>query len=230
MDAQLVMKWLDTAAGQGLLEQERLLAAVALERVFGDQIIQIGSWGPPGQLLEAARTQFTAVLGDSGEPGVGAIVAAQRLAILTDSVDAVILPHTLELSAEPHAVLREVHRILRPDGKLIILGFNPVSWWGVRHQIALNGYPAGVRRQISRRRLADWLRLLNLSIDSVSPCYASAPENRVTTVLQRSRILASAYLMVATKETIPMTIIRPKVRPTARLVESLVNPTSRNAA
>lgn len=224
------MDWLDTAAGKRLMLQERELAGLVLERVFGDQIVQIGSWGPPGMLLESSRTQFSVLVGEDDLPGVKARVRPERLAIRTDSVDAVVLPHTLEMSADPHTVLREVHRVLRPDGKLIILGFNPLSFWGLRHRLSPNGYPPGVQRQISRHRLSDWLRLLNLSIDSSHACYASAASGRMGMLIRRLRWFASAYLLVATKETIPMTIIRPRLRRRARLVESFANPTTRNVA
>ena len=224
------MDWQDTAPGRGLLEQERQLVSIALERIFGDQLIQIGSWGEPGVLIEAARTQYSAVLGCQHEPGTCATVSPRRLAVSTDSVDAVLLPHTLELYPEPHAILREVHRILRPDGKLIVLGFNPVSLWGLRHQVALSGYPAGVRRQIAAGRLADWLRLLNLSIDCVLPCYATTAKNKIVKAARRLHLFASCYLMLATKETIPMTVIRPRIRRSAQLVGNLVNPTTRNVA
>ena len=224
------MDWLYSAAGRELLRQESRLAGIALERIFGDQIVQIGSWGKPGALLAEARTQYSVVLGCESEPGTGARVSPRRLGVRTDSVDAVLLPHTLELYPDPHAILREVHRILRPDGKLIVLGFNPASWWGLRHQVAMNGHPTGVRRQISARRLADWLRLLRLRIDSVSPCYASPAKSKLINAARRTGLFASCYLMLATKETIPLTVIRPKVHRRARLVGSLVNPTTRNVA
>jgi len=230
MEGRMQMDWLDTAAGKRLIEQERELAGLVLERVFGDQIVQIGSWGPPGVLLEASRTQYSVMVGEDDLPGVKAQVLPQRLAIRTDCVDAVVLPHTLELNPDPHAVLREVHRVLRPDGKLIVLGFNPLSVWGGRHRLSPKGFPPGVQRQISRRRLSDWLRLLNLSIDSSRVCYASAPSGRFSRLARRLQWFASAYLLVATKETVPMTIIRPRLRVRARLVESFANPTTRNVA
>ena len=126
--------------------------------------------------------------------------------------------------------MREVHRILRPDGKLIVLGFNPLSWWGVRHRFSPDGYPPGIRRQIGRGRLADWLRLLNLRIDNVTGCYASASAGRAGKLLRRWRWFASAYLLVATKETMPMTVIRPRLRQRAQLVRGLVNTSTRNVA
>jgi SAM-dependent methyltransferase len=224
------MEWLTTPAGQSLLQQEIRESGRALERVFGDQIIQIGSWGPPGALLSAARTQFSVLLGAAGNAGISAIVAENRLAILSDSVDAVLLPHTLDFSRDPHGILREVHRILRPDGKLIVLGFNPFSWWGLRHQFSGSGFPPGVRRQISQHRLADWLRLLSLSIDRVEACYAYSAATRPARLLRRLHWFASSYVLVATKEIIPMTIIRPRARRRASLVESFVGSTTGNVA
>ena len=73
----------------------------------------------------------------------------------------VILPHTLERIASPHALLREVDRVLRPDGQLIVLSFAPTGLWGVRHLLAPGGYPFGQRRMIREGRLRDWLGLLS---------------------------------------------------------------------
>jgi len=226
----LQIEWLSGKAGQALFRQECQLANAVLERVFGDQIVQIGVWGPAGQLLESARTQAALVLAATpGERG-DAQTAPERLAIRTDSVDAVLLPHTLELSAEPHAVLREVQRILRPDGKLIILGFNPYSGWGMRHQLSIKGYPEGIFRYISKRRLADWLHLLNLRVDELRPCYARRSANGAMRLFQRTGCFASGYLLTATKEIIPATVVRPRLGRRAALVQGLVNPTTRNAA
>jgi SAM-dependent methyltransferase len=224
------LAWLQTDLGQNLLAQEREAAAIVLDRVFGDQLLQIGAWGEPDFFLQLARTQFTVLFGDSTDPGVSSIAVPHQLPVRKDSVDAVLLPHTLELAEDPHTVLREVDRILRPNGKLVVLGFNPFSWFGLRHMLASEGFPPGLRRQIRSGRLMDWLRLLNLNIESLTGCYASAAAGRAGNVLQRSNWFASVYLLVATKESIPMTIIRPKLRRRGRLVEGLVNPTTRNVA
>ncbi len=223
------MDWLNTSIGESLFRQECDCAREALETVFGDQIVQIGTWGPPHELLAPARTQFSAVLGLARHDAVDAFSAPTRLAVLTDSVDAVMLPHTLEFVGDPHGVLREVHRILRPDGKLIVLGFNPASWWGLRHRVT-RGFPPGAHQHVSRTRLTDLLRLLNMSVDSIRSCYARPPENRLMTVMKSSGWFASAYLLVATKDTVPLTIIRPSLHRRPRLVGSFANPTTRNVA
>ncbi|MGI9291334.1 MAG: class I SAM-dependent methyltransferase [Gammaproteobacteria bacterium] len=224
------MTWLQTVLGRSLLAQEQAATTAVLERVFGDQLLQIGSWGESDTFLSSARTQFSALLAEQPGAGVSGVVMPQQLPILTDSVDAVLLPHTLELAEEPHSVLREVDRILRPDGKLIVLGFNPVSWFGLRNALAAAGYPPGLQRQIRSRRLQDWLQLLNLKVESLTGCYASASAGRMVNLLRRWNWCASVYILVASKESIPMTVIRPRLRRRARLVEGLVNPTTRNAA
>ena len=78
--------------------------------------------------------------------------------------DAVLLAHSLETHENPHGLLREVDRILRPDGQLIVLGFNPRGIWGLRRLIARGGFPPGARHLISDHRLTDWLRLLNFRV------------------------------------------------------------------
>ncbi|MGI9329305.1 MAG: class I SAM-dependent methyltransferase, partial [Gammaproteobacteria bacterium] len=134
-----------------------------LDDVFGDQIIQIGPWAG-GMFLKAARTRRTVVIAEEPGAGVQLISRANDLAIPADSIDAVLLAHILESHGDPHAVLREVDRILRPDGQLIVAGFNPYGTWGFRHLLSGSRFPPGTASLISDRRLKDWLRLLNFSI------------------------------------------------------------------
>lgn len=84
-----------------------------------------------------------------------------------DSLDLVVLPHALERSADPHACLREVERVLIPEGQVLITGMNPWSWWGwqqSRGQRA-RGLMGHVHPSlIGYRRLRDWLRLLGFEV------------------------------------------------------------------
>lgn len=160
-------EWFEAGGGRALLREERRRVRQALESIFGDQFLQVGLWG--GQrFADFARTRRAATMEDYAGEGVDFVTAPDCLGVANDSVDIAVLPHVLETHDDPHGVLREVERVLRSDGHVIILGFNPVSLWGVRHFLSRRRFPPNVRRLIPEHRLRDWLRLLNFSVDNSS--------------------------------------------------------------
>jgi SAM-dependent methyltransferase len=245
--------WPASPQGRNLLAAEVLEIRRALDGVFGDHLVQVGGWGG-GVFLKAARTRRTAVVADRPTEGAGVLSHLDELAIPTDSVDAVLLAHVLEFHADPHTVLREAERILRPDGYLIVAGFNPHGLWGMRHLLSRRRFPPGVRHLISERRLRDWLRLLNLSVQDSHfyhfqlpfapavrpprPTSAPRPAARRLRGLSGSiwRQMRSwppfgaCYITTSRKEMYTVTPVRPVWRGRRRLVGGLVNPTTRNAA
>jgi SAM-dependent methyltransferase len=93
----------------------------------------------------------------------------EELPLESQSVDLVVLAHQLEFSDDPHQVLREVDRVLRPEGRLVVVGMNPLSLWGLRQAIALRPFapflpPTG--QFIGMPRLRDWMKLLSFEIDA----------------------------------------------------------------
>jgi SAM-dependent methyltransferase len=93
---------------------------------------------------------------------------SKDLPFASESLDLIVLPHVLEFATDPHQILREVDRVLRPEGRLIISGFNPASLWGARQYLSrLVGTPYLPRdgQFISLIRIKDWLELLNFSLD-----------------------------------------------------------------
>ena len=131
-----------------------------------------------------------------------------------ESLDLVVLPHTLERSADPHACLREVERVLIPDGQVLILGINPWSLWGrplmrARTQARQDGLPSWPVQPIAPRRLRDWLHLLGFEIQ-LQRFAGWTPTWRSERWVQRcawmdvlgrhwSPFLGGAYLLLATK-------------------------------
>ncbi|HEY4319268.1 MAG TPA: methyltransferase domain-containing protein [Herbaspirillum sp.] len=99
-----------------------------------------------------------------------------ELPFASQSLDLVVLPHLLEFAAEPHQVLREVERVLIPEGQLIISGFNPASLWGMRQAASRLTGASFLPRDgefISLPRLKDWLKLLNMEVGRGQfGCYA----------------------------------------------------------
>ena len=125
-------EWLETPPGRYLLEweQKRLEAVVA--DIFGYNAVQLGL---PGQdVLSANRMPFRFRCASRGD--VAVVASHEDLPFASASLDLVVLPHVLEFSARPHQVLREVERVLVPEGSVVISGFNPYSLWGVRRLAA----------------------------------------------------------------------------------------------
>lgn len=83
------------------------------------------------------------------------------------SLDLVVLPHTLEWVDDPHACLREVDRVLVPGGQIVISGFNTWSLWGMRQLVGRVGggwYLPQHGEFLAPRRVRDWLRLLSFEV------------------------------------------------------------------
>ncbi len=149
--------------------------------IFGFNAVQIGL--PEINALHANRMPNQWLTSSHPIPVSGE--NAQRLAIVhdftelpfaTQSLDLVVLPHVLEFASEPHQVLREVERVLIPEGQVIICGFNPASLWGARQAAGrLSGrhFLPQDSEFISVPRLKDWLKLLNMEASrGYFGCYA----------------------------------------------------------
>jgi SAM-dependent methyltransferase len=186
--------WLAQPAGQYLCAWEQAHLDKLTTDIFGFNAVQIGQ--PQIHGLAASRmpnkwltnnvAESLLDLEASDAPS-GVVHPDRRIVVLHDfaelpfasqSLDLVVLPHILEFTDEPHQLLREIERVLIPEGRLIICGFNPVSLWGLRQAL---GHVTGSHflpkhnAFISLPRLKDWLELLNLRIDDGQfGCYAPA--------------------------------------------------------
>lgn len=152
--------WLRTPLGQYLLARERAYIDRTVSDIFGYNALQIGL--PEFDLLRANRMPLRATV-DRG-PAATLRAEGAELPIVGASVDLVLLPHVLEFSDNPHQILREVERVLVPDGRLVVTCFNPVSLWGMRHGFSRrDAYPWN-GRFIHLMRLKDWLALLGFEM------------------------------------------------------------------
>ena len=107
-------RWLATPLGSALLTQECRMVEEAFDGIFGEHCLQLGLWGETNSFLRHARTQRTSLIDEAlVEGGPSAIGKMHRLPVADDSIDCVLLPHTLDFSDRSHAILREVHRVLQ---------------------------------------------------------------------------------------------------------------------
>jgi hypothetical protein len=232
--------WLAGPLGGLVLEQERSLVAGALECAFGLHCVQVGGWGGPETFLPLARTRRSALVAPAPGPGVALVSSADELALQSDSVDVMLLPHTLEFAREPHEVLREAARVLAGEGELIVLGFEPLGAWSLRGAFTRGGFPPGIRRRIGAQRLSDWLKLTGFEV-GVAERYLYAPpfprlgQSRTGGFLERAGRRAwprfsGAYLLHARKRVYSMTPLRLRSRLRTAVIGGLAEPAARRAS
>ena len=220
-------EWFDGPLGWRVLREEAALARLALDDVFGFELLQVGAWGPSPHLLEGARAQHTTLLAPELSPGVTLCAPLQSLPFPSDSIDAIFLPHTLELVEDPYAVLREAERVLCADGCLMICGFNPFSGWGARRLFGQYfrrpAFPPQTRRMLSERRLRDWMALLDFEVENVYGYLGPLPITRRPRKMAdgsmvqgeyrtRRPLTAGGYLLKARKRVQTLTLVRPRRR------------------
>jgi SAM-dependent methyltransferase len=166
--------WWKSAAGQYVLRWEQAQFDAAVSDVFGFHAVQCGA--PAVRALRANRMALRVLAGMSAHvnPQEDAVAVQvemfEELPFETQSLDLVILPHVLEGASDPHQVLREVERVLRPEGRLMVAGLNPVSLWGAHHMAPRwfnQSFLPADTRLIALSRLRDWCKLLSLETQAV---------------------------------------------------------------
>jgi SAM-dependent methyltransferase len=213
--------WLALAPGQALREWEQTQMDRLVADIFGFHALQLGMPELDGLrsnrmphrwlALDAAYQGWTSVEPEQAPTSLRCDFEA--LPFPNQSLDLVVMPHVLELARDPHHTLREVERVLMPEGKVLIAGFNPASLWGLWHRMGRWGIEsAQVLPQgefIAYWRLRDWLRLLDLEVET--GCFGGfRPMLRSEQQLQRLRwmeaagerwwpVLGAVYFVVATK-------------------------------
>ncbi len=174
--------WYATRAGALLLSDIKVCLDRLLPEIFGYHAVQIGCVAPKAALTEGSRIKHWVNM-DMIPFGVDLMAAATALPFDADSIDLVVLWHTLDFATEPHRVLREIERVLIAEGQLIIVGFNPWSLYGLWHlALGWRGRVPWCGNFFSNSRLKDWLSLLGLVVETCEYRGFRPP-------IQRARIL-----------------------------------------
>ena len=238
-------EWFETPPGQYILAWERAQFDAALANVFGYQAWQYGL--AELDFLRANRMPFKGCVGVE-IPSVEvakrwqACVAAnpEALPFASQSIDALVLAHAFECTHEPHHILREVERVLVPEGRVVISGFNPWSLWGARARLPgmepwLPHLPSA---QVSLPRLKDWFKLLSFEVERGHfGCYA--PTCRSEKWIKRWHFIEAAgqrwwsvggavYVVSAIKRVTSMRIIGPAWKASPRATRAASVAVNRN--
>ena len=167
---QSLQHWFQSPLGAYLLERERAWLDRVTPDIFGFHAIQLGL--PRVDLLRESRIVHRVTVSPEASDRANHVQAQfHELPFDTQSIDLCVMPHVLEFSENPHEVLREIDRVLRPEGRILVLGLNPWSLFGTRKLWTSTGYP-WQGQFVSLVRIKDWLQLLGLEpVSGQLACY-----------------------------------------------------------
>ncbi|MBI4808112.1 MAG: class I SAM-dependent methyltransferase [Nitrosomonadales bacterium] len=158
--AESLSEWFASEQGGYILTREQAYFDKTVADIFGFNAVQMGL--PEQDFLHNSRIPLRFSAGN--QPGNDVRLVCTELPFDSDSLDLVLLPHVLEFSDNPHQIIREVERVLMPEGNLIISGFNPFSLWGLHRTLGRKqGYPWS-GQFITLQRMKDWLALLGFEV------------------------------------------------------------------
>ncbi len=158
--------WFQTPLGRQLLAAERSVVERYCEHGFGAHQLELAVSHrlPVGGLGNCAHRIIATRRWSQDMPSGVVVCDPEELPFASGTIDLVVMHHVLDFSPSPHQALRECHRVLKGSGHLIIVGFNPLSLWGVGKLLVRGRRAPWSGRFIRRSRLEDWLELLDLSV------------------------------------------------------------------
>ena len=216
-----VRAWFDGPLGRSVLTIEAQGLRAILPSLYAATALQLGNIGEVDLLAGSnapTRIVFD-VCGAAGGAGVRGVPEA--LPFASKSANLILLPHTLDFAADPHQVLREVDRVLMPEGHIIIVGFNPLSLWGLwRLFLFRDDAVPWCAHFLRLMRVKDWLALLDLEPVFGTMLYYRPPIERARmrerlAFMERAGdrwwpLSAGVYLLVARKRELTLTPVRPR--------------------
>ncbi len=211
--------WLETTLGQYLLKQEQEIFDRLVGDIFGFYAVQLGM----APLSALKNSRIACILRINGEQS-DLCCESEYLPFTENSIDLICMPHTLEISNNPHQSLREAERVLMPEGHLILTGFNPFSLWGLRKALSRQQEYPWQSPFFSQMRIKDWLALLGLELVK-SEIFGFMPpinnERWLARLSSMERIgsqgwpmLGGGYCIVAKKRVTNMTLLKPNWKKT----------------
>ncbi|HVE49166.1 MAG TPA: methyltransferase domain-containing protein [Casimicrobiaceae bacterium] len=207
--------WLATPLGHYLLAREQAYFDQTVADIFGFYALQIGL--PEAPFLAQSRIPSHWTL--DYDPPADVIADPHWLPFPENSIDLIVMPHALEFTDDPHLMLREAYRVIRPEGQIVIAGFNPFSLFGAKRYFGRLQTPPWNGNFIALYRMKDWLTLLGFDVvGGRLDCYA--PPFVREHLLARSGLFERAgdrwwpigggvYFLRATKNVKGMRVITP---------------------
>lgn len=169
--------WFESELGQGFMAKQKNILDEVLPRLFGYHLIYTGM-DDLSDLVSSSPIKHKVILSlKSTQATLNG--SAHQLAILSNSTDVMVLHHSLDFEKDPSQVLREAGRVVLPNGNLIIIGFNPWSFWGLWRSFLFRSTKAPWNaRFISPYRLAEWLNILDFDVTACESGFYKPPVSR----------------------------------------------------
>ncbi len=219
---QQLQNWFASEQSALLLEEEGKKLSQRLHPLFGYHILQVGNIGSR-KFLDGSKISHKLIANlvpdEDIELDSDFCCDCNNLPVAPGSIDVIVLPHVLEFEANPHQVLRESERALIGEGHVVVLGFNPLSLWGLwRLLLVWSGKPPWQGHYIGVTRIKDWLKLLDFEIIKIEHFYFRPPL-RSLRLLQKLKFMeqlgsycwpwfGGAYLLISRKRVVPLTPIK----------------------
>lgn len=232
--------WYATRAGELLLRDIKHRLDSLVPDLFGYHAVQIDSLAPQMDLLDKSRIRYR--LRTDLDRRVADVAAdGAALPFDADSIDLLLLMHTLDLASEPHRVLREAERVLIPEGRLIVIGFNPWSIYGLwRFAHRWRKQAPWCVNFYSGARLGDWLSLLGFMVETCDyvgfapPLQGEKLRSRLASVERLARrtlpVMGGVRVLLARKQVATLTPLKPSWHRSRSLVPGkLAEPSARAA-
>lgn len=228
--------WYESVPGQAVLDHVQLGFDTMLAQLFGFYAAQIGNPAPARNFFAASRIRYKLMM-DLDPACADLSGCAQVLPFAAESLDLVVLAHALDLSQDPHRVLREVDRVLVAEGHVLIMGFNPLSFYGLWKALHWRDRQAPWGGHFYRvARVKDWLALLGFDVRDCAYLGYPPPLSR-TSLAHRlawmeplgarwTPYLGGVSLILARKRVARLTPLRPRWRPHRALAANLTEPSS----
>lgn len=236
-----LQSWYATGVGDVVIGALKQKLDALLPQLFGYYALQIGQISSRVDLLSGSRIKHQIRMGITGD-STDLRSSADALPFHEDSLDLILLVHSLEFTHAPHRILREVDRTLIPEGHVVIVGFNPISTYGLfKALFQWQSRLPWCGRFYSTPRVRDWLSLLgfvavNTQYVAFRPPVQRWGLHKRLAFFERGGDLilpycGGVYVLLAQKKLATLTPIRPRWRPRRRLLAgNLTEPSTREAS
>jgi SAM-dependent methyltransferase len=207
--------WFETPLGRYLLAREQAYFDRTVADIFGFCALQIGL--PQAPFLAQSRIVSRWTL--DYDPPADILADPHGLPLPENSLDLIVMPHALEFTDDPHEMLREAYRVIRPEGQIVIAGFNPFSLFGGKRYFGRGSTPPWNGNFIALYRLKDWLALLGFDVvggrlDCYVPPFAQEKWLHRFEFFEKTGdrwwpISGGVYYLRATKKVLGMRVLTP---------------------